>query len=223
MASRAMEDKATGGLSAVIIALAAEDGSAGHRYVAADELLRARHATRNLADAIHHFGYLHGRHPGLVAAAAAKTQIDDVKDWFDAAIDAFAHERLYLTRLVVAVGPTPSTPGQAECEAALTSQHHALEMLAHSDRVGCAFGAAAALVLDWTAIRGVMDRAAERFGLIPPRCDLPSTEQTAHAIRAIAASPGPERALSFGAQQLLAQHRGLWDLLESRQAARGEY
>lgn len=223
MASRAMEDKAAGGLSAVIIALAAEDGSAGHRYVGADELLRARHATRNLADAIHHFGYLHGLHPGLVAAAYPKTPIVGTQDWFEAAIDGFAQERSYLTKLVVAVGPTPSTPGQAECEAALTSQHHALEMLAHSDRVGCAFGAAAALVLDWSAIRTILDRAAERFGLIPPRCALPSAEQTAQAIRAIIASPGPERALSFGAQQLLAQHRGLWDLLESRQAARGEY
>jgi hypothetical protein len=29
-----------------------------------------------------------------------------------------------------------------------------------------------------------------------------------------------ERAMSFGAQQLLAQHRGLWDLLEARKAAR---
>ena len=100
---------------------------------------------------------------------------------------------------------------------------HALEMLSHSDRLGCAFGAAAALVLDWAAIRTVMDRAAERFGLNPPRCDLPCADETAAAIRAVAAAPGPERALSFGAQQLFAQHRGLWDLLESRQAARGEY
>lgn len=222
MASRAMEDKATGGLSAVIIALAAEDGSAAHGYANGEDLLRGRHATRNLADAIHHFGYLHGRHPGVVASALPKTP-DLAADWFRAAVDGFDQERAFLTKLVVAVGPTPSTPGQAECEAALTGQHHALEMLSHSDRLGCAFGAAAALVLDWAAIRTVMDRAAERFGLIPPRCDLPCAEETAAAIRAVASGPGPERALSFGAQQLLAQHRGLWDLLESRQAARGEY
>jgi hypothetical protein len=36
-------------------------------------------------------------------------------------------------------------------------------------------------------------------------------------------SPAMERAISFGAQQILAQHRGLWDLLEARQLARGEY
>lgn len=223
MASRAMEDKATGGLPAVIIALAAQDGSAAHEYAGGDELLRGRHATRNLADAIHHFGYLHGRHPGIVAAALAKTPNRETQAWFETAVDAFDQERSYLTKLVVAVGPTPSTPGQAECEAALTGQHHALEMLSHSDRLGCAFGAAAMLILDWTAIRVIMDRAAERFGLIPPRCNLPEPQETAAAIRAIASAPAPERALSFGAQQLLAQHRGLWDLLESRQAARGEY
>lgn len=223
MASRAMEDNATGGLPAVIIALAAQDGSASHEFTSGEMLLRGRHATRNLADAIHHFGYLHGRHPGIVASAFAKTPNSETKDWFEVAIDGFDQERSYLTKLVVAVGPTPSTPGQAECEAALTGQHHALEMLSHSDRLGCAFGAAAAMLLDWTAIRVVMDRAAERFGLIPPRCALPTPDETAAAIRAIAASPAAERALSFGAQQLLAQHRGLWDLLESRQAARGEY
>lgn len=223
MASRAMEDKATRGLPAVIIALAAQDGSATHGYAGGEELLRSRHTTRNLADVIHHFGYLHGRHPGIVASAFLKTPNSETKDWFEAAVDGFDQERSYLTKLVVAVGPTPSTPGQAECEAALTSQHHALEMLSHSDRLGCAFGAAAALILDWTAVRVVMDRAAERFGLIPPRCALPDQDETAAAIRAIAAVPAAERALSFGAQQLLAQHRGLWDLLESRQVARGEY
>ena len=69
MASRAMEDKATRGLPAVIIALAAQDGSASHGYAGGEELLRSRHTTRNLADVIHHFGYLHGRHPGIVASA----------------------------------------------------------------------------------------------------------------------------------------------------------
>ena len=124
MASRAMEDKATGGLPAVIIALAAQDGSAAHLYSNGEDLLRGRHATRNLADAIHHFGYLHGRHPGVVASALAKTP-DAAKDWFRAAVDGFDQERSFLTKLVVAVGPTPSTPGQAECEAALAIRRRA--------------------------------------------------------------------------------------------------
>ena len=35
-----------------------------------------------------------------------------------------------------------------------------------------------------------------------------------------AETPGIERAILFGAQQLLIQHRGLWDLLETRHSAR---
>ena len=34
-------------------------------------------------------------------------------------------------------------------------------------------------------------------------------------------APARVRALTFGAEQLLTQHRGLWQLLESRAAARG--
>jgi hypothetical protein len=35
--------------------------------------------------------------------------------------------------------------------------------------------------------------------------------------------PAMERAISFGAQQLFSQHRGLWDLLEARCVARGDW
>jgi hypothetical protein len=35
-----------------------------------------------------------------------------------------------------------------------------------------------------------------------------------------AGTPAIERAILFGAQQLLVQHRGLWDLLEARAEAR---
>jgi hypothetical protein len=38
-----------------------------------------------------------------------------------------------------------------------------------------------------------------------------------------AQSPGTARALGFGGEQLLLQHRALFDLLEARAEARGEY
>ncbi|MEX6641314.1 hypothetical protein V2A36_33310, partial [Pseudomonas aeruginosa] len=77
----------------------------------------------------------------------------------------FADERTYLAHLTAAVGPLPSTPGQAESESALVGERHALEMLARSERRGCATGAVAALLYDWRAIRRVLDVAAERFGV----------------------------------------------------------
>ncbi len=223
MASRPMDKNAPCGFENAILAMATDNGSAGHPYASGEAFLRGHHAMRNLADAIHHFGYLHGRHPGMVANARARAQAPVVDDWFAEAIEGFAKERAYLARLVVAVGPSPSTPGQAESEAALSGQYHALDMLSQSDRMGCAFGAAVALVLDWTAIRTTLDQAADRFGIIPPQCDLPMRDATLAALRALATTPAVERAASFGAQQLFMQHRGLWDLLEARHIARGDY
>ena len=50
----------------------------------------------------------------------------------------------------------------------LNAQRNALEILANSERRGCALGAAAALVGDWWPIRRLLDRAASRAGLDSP-------------------------------------------------------
>ncbi len=204
-------------------ALVAREGSAAHSFLGSDELVKSRHATRNLADVVHHLCLLHGRHPGVVDHAATRTVHEDARSWLIATVDGFAVERLFLTKLVVAAGPLPSTPGQAQSESAVNGQRHALEMLAKSDRYGCALGAAATLVLDWRAFRPLLVTAATRLGLEAPHFSLPSDEETLCVVAAVGETPAIERAVVFGAHQILAQHRGLWDLLEARQIARGEY
>jgi hypothetical protein len=209
-----------GGVADLLIALARQEGSATHRYPAQ---LAARTAlARDLADTVHYLCTLYGRSPGVVDLAATRLTPPPVRQWADAAVAGFARERAYLTRVVVAAGPLPSTPGQADSESAVIGQRHALEMLANSDRAGCAPGAAMALVMDWRAIRGVLDSAARRFGLESPACALPSLEATADAAAMLAGEPLVQRALMFGAQQILLQQRGLWDLLEARRQARGD-
>lgn len=203
--------------------LVAREGTAGHLYAASVELLSGKFATRNLADTVHYLCTLHGRHPGVVDHAATRTAADAARQWALAAVDGFAVERAFLTRLVVAAGPLPSTPGQAQAEAAVVSQRHALEMLAQSDRNGCAVGAALALVMDWRAIRKLLDVAGERLGVPVPDCMLPDWDACQALWAALAESQPVERAMMFGGQQLIGQHRGLWDLLEARQLARGEY
>lgn len=204
-------------------ALVAAEGTGTHGYVHGEELLRGRHAPRNMSDAIHMLCGLHGRFPGVVDLATSRSADPVARSWTIASVDAFAVERSYLARLVVAAGPMPSTPGQAESEAAVGNQHHALEMLARSDRNGCAMGAAAALAIDWHAVRPLLDHAAHRFGIAIPVASLPSVDETLEICAAIASTSAIERAVAFGAQQLLGQHRGLWDLLEARQLARGDY
>lgn len=212
------EGARTGAAEAIGVLLDS-DGGKSHGYIASHIFAQGREKGRDLADAVHFLANLHGRLPGVIELARAKPAEGAASAWLDSAAEAFAEERAYLTRIVVAAGPLPSTPGQAESETAVVGQRHALEMLAGSDRNGCALGAAIALVLDWRAVRAVIDAAAQRFGvaLTPPA--LPSPRQTQAVIEA-AESPAVQRAMVFGAQQLFVQHRGLWDLLEARAGAR---
>jgi hypothetical protein len=218
--SRAIETARSEQVADLLVALVGGEGTAGHRYSLADALTEGREAVRNLADAAHYLCVLHGRFPGVIDHAAQTTKHPGALGWLSAAAEAFAAERSLLARLAVATGPLPSTPGQAECEAAVLQQHHALEMLSRSERTGCALGAALALALDWRAVRTVLNAAAKKVAIQPGTCTLPDEDETRTVAMIVAETPAIERAMSFGAQQLLSQHRGLWDLLEARQAAR---
>lgn len=218
--SQAIETARSEQVAELLVSLVTNDGTAGHRYPLTEELTSGREAMRNLADAAHYLCVLHGRVPGVIDHAQQATAHPAAKGWLAAAAEAFAAERALLTRLAVATGPQPSTPGQAECEAAVLQQRHALEMLARSERAGCALGAAFALALDWAAVRAVLEAAARRVSIAPGDCALPDEEETRTVAMIVADTTSFERAMSFGAQQLLAQHRGLWDLLEARQQAR---
>lgn len=194
------------------------DGSAAHPAFA--PLARSSALARDVADAVHALCLLHGRHPGLLDHALRRHPKGPCSGWFEDAVNGFAAERAVLAKLTSAVGPLPSTPGQAESEATIMGQRHALETLAASDRQGVALGAAVALVVDWQAMRVLIEIAADRFGIACPTCQLPSIAESETVVAAAAASPAIERAMAFGAQQVLAQHRGLWSLLEARASAR---
>ena len=200
----------------------ADQGIARHPYLNALLEASGPHSGRDLADAIHLLCHLHGNHPGLVGMALERSPPGTVRVWFERASDAFERERLYLVLLTAAVGPIPSTPGAAQTEATLSAARHALETLAMSERGGCALGAATAMVGDWWPIRRILDRAAGRAGIECPAPSLPDENSVIGAINAFADSPVSARALAFGGEQLLLQHRGLFDLLEARAEARGD-
>lgn len=204
----------------MVIMLGNADGSATHPHLR--RLIQGAPVQRNLSDAVHALCAVHGRQPGMIAEALRNHRQPAAADWLDAACEAFTAERAYLAQLTAAAGPLPSTPGQAESEAAMANERHTLEMLARSDRSGCATGAVAALLVDWTAIRLVLDAAANRFGVAVPTITFPPEAETATMVAALGDTAGTERAISFGAQQLFAQHRGLWSLLESRASARDD-
>jgi hypothetical protein len=204
------------------LARVAGEGCARHSYLNALLESSGRHSGRDLADAVHLLCSLHGRYPGLIELALQRCPKGPVQDWLNRASEGFERERLYVVRLTSAVGPLPSTPGAAETESSLVAARHALETLAMSERGGCALGAATALIGDWWPIRRLLDRAAARVGTEAPAPSLPDEASVVAIIDRGADSPASQRALAFGGEQLLLQHRALFDLLEARAEARGD-
>ncbi|HUE78463.1 MAG TPA: hypothetical protein VMN38_02375 [Sphingomicrobium sp.] len=223
MASCRSVDREPVSVSQAHLARVSGNGCAGHPHLHALVEGSGPHSGRDLADAVHLLCGLHGRHPGLIELACTHSPDTMARDWLSHASEAFERERLYLVRLTAAVGPLPSTPGGAETEASLLAQRHALEILAGSERHGCALGAAAALVGDWSPIRGLLDRAAARAGLDRLTPSLPDDASLSEIIERSCESVASGRALAFGGEQLLLQHRALFDLLEARASARADY
>jgi hypothetical protein len=220
--NRFVDRKAVSAAEAQLARVSGE-GCARHPHLAALVDGSGQHSARDIADAVHLLCSVHGHHPGLIEQAIELSPKGASQQWLSRAGDAFERERLYLVRLTAAVGPLPSTPGAAETEATLLAQRHALEILAKSERRGCALGAATALVSDWWPIRRLLDRAASRVGIEPPAPSLPDEASVVAVIDSECDSPASERALGFGGEQMLLQNRGLFDLLEARAAARDRW
>jgi len=223
MAINRSVDRQTVSVAETQLARVAGDGCARHPYLNALLEASGPHTGRDLSDAVHLLCSLHGRHPGLIEIAVGHCANSSTQKWLIEASEAFERERLYLVRLTSAVGPLPSTPGAAETESSLVAARHALETLANSERKGCALGAASALVGDWWPIRRLLDRAAARVGIQCPAPSLPDESSLIHVIDQSSDGLASERALAFGGEQLLLQHRALFDLLEARAEARGDY
>jgi len=210
-------------ISDILAALVAADGTDGHSYATEASTSLLTRSVANLADAVHYLCMLHGRYPGVIDHAAVRTADNGARAWLLQAADGFATERSMLTQLTVAVGPLPSTAGQGESETTVLQQRHAIDMLAQSDRRGCAMGAAIALVLDWQAVRKLLDIASLRVGLEPRPSLLPDATATyALADEVAGMEDGMSRAIQFGARQMLRQHGGLWDLLQARAMVRAQ-
>jgi hypothetical protein len=172
-----------------------------------------------LADIAHFMAISHGRHPGVVDHAADRMADDVARSWVMAATNGFAAERGFLNRLIVAAGPIQRHTDQDKVTALLTAQGRSFEMLATSDRTGCAAGAAIAFVLDWRETRPLLERTARALGVEVQDCTLPDDADCADIVDVLASSPAISRAMHFGAEQLLAQQSGLWRLVAARHAA----
>jgi hypothetical protein len=223
MAFNRSTDRLPVSVAEALLTRIASEGSSRHVHLNALVEAGGPHIGRDLADAIHLLCSLRGRHPGVVELAFQRCEHGPVKSWLRLAADVFEKERLYLVRLTSAVGPVPSTPGAAQTEASLNAQRNALETLALSERNGCALGAVTALMLDWAPVRRLLDRTADRLGIVPPPVNRDDQSTIVEVLEQACAQPSVQRAMTFGAEQLLLQHRALFELLEARASARGDY
>lgn len=169
-----------------------------------------------LADIAHFLNVSHGRHPGVIDHAAAKMVGQESRDWLIHATNAFVAERALLNKLTVAAGPIRRHANQDKIEALLAMQHRSFAMLASSDRNGCPAGAALAFVMDWRATRPLLERTALILDVEFETTTLPEDHVSLQLANFIADNPAMERAMNFGASQLLAQQKGLWQLIVAR-------
>jgi hypothetical protein len=169
-----------------------------------------------LADIAHFMNISHGRHPGIVDHAANKIVDDAARKWLVHAIDGVAAERAYLNKLTVTAGPIRRLNGQDKITALIEGQSKNFEMLATSDRKGCPAGAAIAFVVDWHQTRTLLDRVALNIGLEAAPMALPSVDDCMTLAEKLDDGAGYRRAMAFGSEQLLAQQRGLWQLIAAR-------
>ncbi len=190
-----------------LIALTAKAGAAGGE-------------SRDLADALAQLASLYGRFPGLVDHAANTTQDDNLRLFLIRSGTAFAVERALLARLTMLAGPSPSTPGDARCTAAIEALRNSLDLLGHSERQGCAAAAALALLADWATIRPMLECAAAMLAVNYNSSMIAQLDEIENAAAILWQSERTARAAKFGMSQLLMQHHSFWDLLAARCAAR---
>jgi len=171
-------------------------------------------------DVVHFLASLHGRFPSLIDRAAERIADIEARQWLMAATAGFAAERQNLIRMAVAAGPIASTAGHDESDAMLPHIARAFEMLATSDRDGCAVGACIAFAADWHAIRVLLDSIAATLDIDAPTCTLPPAQDSLNLASTLATGAARSRAMLFGADQYLAQKQGLWALLAARRRAR---
>lgn len=210
-------------VAAALEALVTTSGSAGHPHVRRLAEIRADTPRELVADTLHYLCILHGRQPSLAEAAARLGDTLARRDWLDGAASAFTAERTLISQLAVAAGPPPAEPGQISAEELVAGQRQALLTLVRSDRRGCLLGAVAATLLDWEAVHGALSAIGDRVGVPVVRASAgwPARADTL-AIIDEAADAGPlvGRAILFAAQQVVAQQRAFWDLLDARHAVR---
>ena len=207
-------------------ALVAACGTAAQPWPVPTHWQSGRRAPRDFADGVHHLAALFALPPTMADTALMEWAGPDdeaMRRWLAAAAAGLSQERALLARLSGAVGPAPPTPGQAATLAARAAHRHAMHALAASQRMGCAVGALAAMLIDWPDVRRLLATGAMALDqpIDLPLSTLPTPAETEALTDRLGEVPAIARAMRFGADQYCLHLAAMWRLLQRRASARG--
>ncbi len=173
----------------------------------------------DIADVAHYLCLLHGRYPGLMDNLADR-MVASGDNFFSELAERFTAERRLLTDLTVAAGPIGRLLGEDRSMNIVEQLRVSIDLLARSDREGCALGAAAAMLTEWKHIRPALNAVASRLSVKTAEFDYDAL--SAQMLERVASYPEKrhQRAIAFGVKQLCHQHEQFWLLLNNRCAAR---
>ncbi|APG62750.1 hypothetical protein LPB140_08055 [Sphingorhabdus lutea] len=172
------------------------------------------------ADICHFLNLCHGQQPGVVDYAENKITGDEAKIWAAKAAIGFGKERDLLNQLTIAAGPPARQAGHDMALHLTQDQPKNLAMLASSDRKGCALGCAMGFVADWHIIRDLLNSLSMKFDLPKSELTLPSIAETMEICVIEGNGPALQRAIRFGFEQVCAQQKGFWAIIDARHQQR---
>lgn len=173
----------------------------------------------DIADVCHYLCILHGRYPGVMDSLSDR-MVGAGDPFYSELAERFTAERRLLTDLTVAAGPIGRLTGEDRSMNMVEQSRVAIDLLARSDREGCALGAAAALLTEWKHIRPALEAIARRLGVTTG--ELNHESLNTQMLERVTSLPEKrqKRAIAFGIKQFFHQHEQFWLLLNNRCAAR---
>ena len=226
MAINRSVERSSASVAEAQLARVAGDGCARHPYLAMHcWRLPDRTSGRDLADAVHLLCSLHGRYPGLIELALADCVRRDPPRTGSSRASRSVRARAAL--------PRPGDLRRRPAAKHAGRRRDRIEPVRGAPRARNARAIPNARAARWarrprwsaTGGRSAGCSTAPRPapGLECPAPSLPDEASVVGVIGGACDDSASDRALAFGGEQLLLQHRALFDLLEARAEARGDY
>jgi len=174
----------------------------------------------DVADIAHILTIVHGSLPTVFELASAHAPSGHLRELLFAASESFQAWRRFLALLTSKAGPAPSCLNDDVHMVSLVQLKHAIQLLASSERRGCAVGAATAMLADWHLTIPPLLSCASRFGIGHHLPSPPQVNEIIAGIEQTEPTTSELRAMTFGASQFYHMDDEIFLHLRARRQAR---